>query len=160
MKLIYIRRLSFLKIRNSNACIEQLPLLDNSQCADHFKEDPPYAKRKTSIYHQFQKIGLLLLFLFTGIQVNAQFTITENFKGSSAAGITIGGDAVLTSGGVDPVNAGWLRLTPAALTKSGFAYINQSFPSTLGVLADFEYKTWRSDEPQFGGADGIGVFPI
>lgn len=99
-----------------------------------------------------------MLFLLIGIQANAQFTITENFKGSSATGITIGGDAVLTSGGVDPANNGWLRLTPAALTKAGFAYINQSFPSTLGVLADFEYKTWRSDNPTFGGADGIGVF--
>lgn len=99
-----------------------------------------------------------MLFLLIGIHANAQFTITENFKGSSAAGITIGGDAILTSGGVDPANNGWLRLTPAALTKAGYAYINQSFPSTLGVLADFEYKTWRSDNPAFGGADGIGVF--
>lgn len=145
MKLIYPRRPSFLKIHNS-------------QCIALFKEAPQYVKGKISIYHQFQKIGFLLLFLLIGIHANAQFTITENFKGSSAAGITIGGDAILTSGGVDPANNGWLRLTPAALTKAGYAYINQSFPSTLGVLADFEYKTWRSDNPAFGGADGIGVF--
>ncbi|WP_152620333.1 beta strand repeat-containing protein, partial [Pedobacter lusitanus] len=160
MKLIYTRMLSFpfLKVRNITTCIKQFMSPDDSDCKDSFEEGQKYTKRKISFHTQLYTIGFLLLFLFTGIQANAQFTITENFKGSSAAGITIGGDAVLTSGGTDPAGQGWLRLTPAALTKAGFAYINQSFPSTLGVLADFEYKTWRADNPTFGGADGIGVF--
>ncbi|MBB5639363.1 putative repeat protein (TIGR01451 family)/gliding motility-associated-like protein [Pedobacter cryoconitis] len=160
MKLIYIRLLSFFffKISKVTTCVEQLSLTDSLNRRDFFEKEQKYTQEKSDFHLQFKKIGFILLFLMTSIGASAQFTITETFQGSSAAGITIGPDAILTSGGVDPVNQGWLRLTPAALTKSGFAYINQSFPSTLGVLADFEYKTWRPDNPTFGGADGIGVF--
>ncbi|WP_316745705.1 gliding motility-associated C-terminal domain-containing protein [Pedobacter gandavensis] len=99
---------------------------------------------------------LLLLVIF-GQQANAQFTITENFKGSSTGNITIGGNAKLTSGKEDPVGSGWLRLTPDSTNKLGYGYVNQSFPSTLGVLVDFEYTDWR--RPNTGGAaDGFSVF--
>ncbi|MBB5438855.1 putative repeat protein (TIGR01451 family)/gliding motility-associated-like protein [Pedobacter sp. AK017] len=86
----------------------------------------------------------------------SQFTLTENFKRSTAPGIVMGGDAILTSGSVDNVNQGWLRLTPNIGNKRGFAYIDKAFPSTLGVLLDFEYKTWHDDNNN--GADGIVVF--
>uniref|UniRef100_A0AC34FN94 DUF11 domain-containing protein n=1 Tax=Panagrolaimus sp. ES5 TaxID=591445 RepID=A0AC34FN94_9BILA len=106
----------------------------------------------------------LLLFGLFGNRAAAQFTITENFKGSSAgSNIILGGDpngnqATLTSGGVDPVNNGWLRLTSDGTNQRGFAYINSPFPSTLGIFVDFEFKTWRTRADSFGGADGIGVF--
>ncbi|MBB2149313.1 T9SS type B sorting domain-containing protein [Pedobacter gandavensis] len=88
----------------------------------------------------------------------AQFTITENFKGSSTGNITIGGSAKLTSGKEDPVNNGWLRLTPDSTNKIGYGYVNQSFPSTLGVLVDFEYTDWRRIVVGLGPADGFSVF--
>lgn len=102
---------------------------------------------------------LLLFFIaqfFTCAAAFAQFTLTENFKKSSAPGIVMGGDAILTSGGIDNVNQGWLRLTPNIGNKRGYAYIDKAFPSTLGVLLDFEYKTWHDDNNS--GADGIVVF--
>lgn len=113
--------------------------------------------------HHFNKIlqPLLLcisLFFFTE-QAVAQFTITDNFRGSSSPGIIIGDDAKLTSGDEDPVNAGWLRLTSDANDNKGYAYVNSSFPSTLGVLIDFEYIQWRTRaDNQYQGADGISIF--
>ncbi|ALL07954.1 hypothetical protein AQ505_22205 [Pedobacter sp. PACM 27299] len=102
-------------------------------------------------------VCLLLLIVF-GQQANAQFTITENFKGNSTGNITIGGNAKLTSGKEDPVGSGWLRLTPDSTNKLGYGYVNQSFPSTLGVLVDFEYTDWRRIVVNNSPADGFSVF--
>ncbi|WP_316841718.1 gliding motility-associated C-terminal domain-containing protein [Pedobacter gandavensis] len=102
----------------------------------------------------------LLFFLVFSQQANAQFTITENFKSNSTGNVTIGGNAVLTSGSIDPVGNGWLRLTnDTQLTNGqlGYGYVNQSFPSTLGVSIDFEYVAWRRTNPS-DGADGFSVF--
>lgn len=108
------------------------------------------------------RFNIFLIFFIIGLfclpTLKAQFTITENFKGSSVgSNIILGGDpkAYLTSGYPDPVNQGWLRLTNDELSQRGYAYINNSFPSTLGVYIDFEYKTWRS---KYGSADGICIF--
>lgn len=111
-------------------------------------------------------VGIFLITinsLFFSLQVKAQFTITENFKGSSAgSNVILGGDptsAILTSGIYDPVNEGWLRLTTDNTNQKGYAYINTSFPSTIGVYIELEYKTWRSkDDTSYNGADGISVF--
>ncbi|WP_316831662.1 gliding motility-associated C-terminal domain-containing protein [Pedobacter aquatilis] len=96
------------------------------------------------------------LFIFN--KLFAQFTLNENFKGSTASGIVLGGSpsASLTSGGVDAVNQGYLRLTKDVGDQRGYAYIDKAFPSTLGVLLDFEYKTWHANVTD--GADGIVVF--
>ncbi|MDV6167835.1 hypothetical protein R1T16_05325 [Flavobacterium sp. DG1-102-2] len=111
--------------------------------------------------------ALLLLGLFLALgntTAFAQFAITENFRGSGNPDIIIGGGggtegtAYLTSGVNDPVNAGWLRLTNSTSNQKGYAYVNKSFPSTLGVLVDFEYKMWRNTNDSYNGADGIGVF--
>ncbi|MCW3461912.1 DUF7927 domain-containing protein [Chitinophaga nivalis] len=99
-----------------------------------------------------------LFFFLYGLPAHAQFTITEDFKGNSQGDITLGGAARLTSGTVDPTGAGWLRLTEDVNNQVGYAYVNQGFPSTLGVLMDFEYVAWRRQNPQFGGGDGFSVF--
>ena len=101
---------------------------------------------------------LFIIFLFIFNESFSQFTLNENFKGSSANGIVLGGSptASLTSGGVDPVNQGYLRLTTDVGDQRGYAYIDKAFPSTLGVLLDFEYKTWHANNTD--GADGIVVF--
>ena len=101
-------------------------------------------------------LSILLITIFESLfpsQVNAQFTITENFKGSSVgSNIILGGNpsSVLTSGVFDPVNNGWLRLTTDATNARGFAYIDTPFPSSIGVYVEFEYKTWRSKADDSG----------
>jgi len=106
-------------------------------------------------------VFILLISNFIFIpKVHAQFTINENFHGNVVGNnIMMGGApaALLTSGSSDPVNAGWLRLTNADQFQKGYAYINKSFPSTLGILIDFEYKTWRNVVGE-GGGDGFSVY--
>ena len=103
--------------------------------------------------------GILFLFLFLlAYQGRAQFTINNSFRTNDETGIVRGGGAKLTSGQEDPVNEGWLRLTSDANDQSGYAYINNAFPSTLGVLVEFEYVTWRTKQDIYNGADGINVF--
>lgn len=90
---------------------------------------------------------------------NAQFTITNNFRTNDSSGLKLGDNATLTAAsGVDPNGEGWLRLTNAATFQKGYMYILQSFPTDLGVLADFEYKAWRSSDDGYNGADGFSVF--
>lgn len=121
----------------------------------------PVAVPTSAFYKRVQisyKLFLTLIFLLWYNQVSAQFTITENFKGFSTGNITIGGSAKLTAGKEDPVGNGWLRLTPDSTDKIGYGYVNQSFPSTLGVLVDFEYTDWRRIVVNKGAADGFSVF--
>ncbi len=89
---------------------------------------------------------------------HAQFNINETFKNNTInTGVTLGGNAYLTSGVSDPQGEGWLRLTESVNYQAGYAIINQAFPSNLGVLIDFEYTTWSA--PGAGsGADGLSVF--
>lgn len=99
----------------------------------------------------------ILLFYSASLTVTAQFTITENFRNSNVSSdIKIGGDAYLTSGVVDPEGAGWLRLTPDENNKAGYAYIDRSFPSTMGMMMEFEYKTWNNVNNN--SADGFTIF--
>ncbi|RBQ01911.1 hypothetical protein, partial [Pedobacter miscanthi] len=111
----------------------------------------------TKYFLQF--ICFVFFVFFLGIKASyGQFTINENFRNSTANGVILGDKATLTSGLFDPAGNGWLRLTGASNNQKGYAYVNKSFPSTLGVLIDFEYKTWRNVADANGGADGIGVF--
>lgn len=100
------------------------------------------------------------LFLYANIVSYGQFSITESLKNNTVTAVTLGGAAQLTSGNQDPSGDGWLRLTPNQTAKVGWAVVNQSFPSDLGVVIDFEYVSWR---PTYGfnpaaGADGFSVF--
>lgn len=103
-----------------------------------------------------------VFYLFGSFVAHGQFTITENFKNSTASNkIVLGGTpkAYLTAGQGDPEGEGWLRLTKAEGNQKGFAYIDEAFPSQLGVFVDFEFKAWRSvNDQNYGGADGFSVF--
>lgn len=105
---------------------------------------------------------ILFAFLFViGLQnINAQFTITNTLTTSDATGLKIGDDAYLTAAkGVDPNGQGYLRLTEALTNRKGYLYVQQNFPTSLGVIADFEYKTWRNiADNNYNGADGFSVF--
>lgn len=109
-------------------------------------------------FHTRVFLMVIMGLFFFATQGNAQFTITENFKGNNVgSNIIMGGnpEAYLTSGKDDPVNDGWLRLTKDAGNQRGYAYIDNSFPSTFGIYVEFEYKTWRSHS---SSADGICIF--
>lgn len=104
-------------------------------------------------------IFITSILLLSTLYAKSQFIINESFKGGASSNITTGGDAFLTSGKVDPVNDGWLRLTSTKGNQTGYAYVNSSFPSTLGVMMEFEYKAWRDiSDNGYDGADGFCVF--
>lgn len=97
--------------------------------------------------------------LFSSGMVFSQFTITNTFRTNDATGLKIGDNATLTAAtGVDPNGSGWLRLTNSSPSQRGYMYVQQSFPTTLGVMADFEYVSWRSSNDSFLGADGLTFF--
>lgn len=99
--------------------------------------------------------GFFLLFFFSS---QAQFTITDDFRNQGSPDIITGDGAYFTSGIDDPAGAGWLRLTKSTTYQKGYAYINRTFPSTLGLLIDFEYKMWRNTGNTNAGADGMSFF--
>jgi len=111
--------------------------------------------------------ALSALTVCTGAQ--AQFKITQTFTTNAAAGWTITGtnnagtddSGILTGGyGAIPSNVndasgnGWLRLTTNQVNQVGGAlYTGGSFPSTQGVVVDYEYVSWGGS-----GADGLSFF--
>ena len=102
-------------------------------------------------------LGVLLLVsaLMSAYPAHAVVLVNETFKNSSAPGWTIGDDAVLTSGGVDPNGDGFLRLTPNDNNKRGFAIYNTSIPTDAGVKVSFDFTAYGGGSP---GADGIAFF--
>lgn len=107
---------------------------------------------------QFYKTLCGALLFSSGI-VFSQFTLTNTFRTNDATGLKIGDNATLTAAtGVDPNGSGWLRLTNGSANQKGYMYTQDSFPTTLGVLADFEYVSWRSSNDGYLGADGLTFF--
>lgn len=97
--------------------------------------------------------------LFSSGMVPAQFTITNTLKTNDATGLKIGDNATLTAAtGGDLNGSGWLRLTNSSPNQKGYMYVQESFPTSLGVIADFEYVAWRSSNNGFLGADGLTFF--
>lgn len=105
-------------------------------------------------------VGGVLLWLLGGVippaPVQAQgftFPISESFSGASAPGWVLGGTAVLTSGGADPADDGWLRLTDAVGYRAGYAYYDTPIPTGRGLVVTFDYGAWGGT-----GADGLSFF--
>jgi|GEM_PF-3102181 len=119
------------------------------------------SSKKTPNYGRILAWVLALSMVLMYLDSRAQFTIKQDFKGSNTdQAIILGGtpSAYMTSGIDDPIGEGWLRVTKAAYQQKGYAYINKSFPSSLGVFIDFEYTSWTDSKAQYGGADGFSVF--
>lgn len=104
-------------------------------------------------------LTLAILIAYT-IDISAQFTISNPLKTTDATGLKIGDNAYLTAArGVDPNGDGWMRLTESSTNKKGYMYIMQSFPTSLGFVADFEYISWRNiADATYNGADGFSFF--
>ena len=104
-------------------------------------------------------IKLYAFLLVASNTVYGQFTIFNPLKTSDATGLAIGDNAYLTAAkGIDPNGAGYLRLTQAATNRKGYMYVQQSFPTSLGITADFEYLAWRDVDDSYHGADGFTMF--
>ncbi|MDQ1162926.1 hypothetical protein QE422_003294 [Chryseobacterium sp. SORGH_AS 447] len=109
--------------------------------------------------HKYTLKLLTAAFSLSLLSVSGQFTITNPLTTKDMTGIRVGDNAYLTAAnGVDPNGAGWLRLTEAKTNQKGFMYVLQGFPTTLGVIADFEYKDWRNIDDGYFGADGFSVY--
>jgi outer membrane protein OmpA-like peptidoglycan-associated protein len=81
------------------------------------------------------------------------FPISESFTHATlSSGWNMGGNASLTAD-EDGDGNGWLRLTDAANTQFGYVFDDNAFPSTSGVLVQFDYATWGGS-----GADGLTFF--
>ena len=105
---------------------------------------------------------VVLLVILSCYNLSAQFVIKDNFRNKSTSSvIRFGGSPIaeLTAGKFDPDGDGWLRITPAVANSRGFSYIDQAFSSTLGVIAEFEFKAWRTTQNNtYTGGDGFSVF--
>ncbi len=96
-------------------------------------------------------LGCCILLWFSAPVRAATFPITESFTNTThGAEWHLGEDAELTA---TKASNGWLRLTKAEETKKGYAFDNEGFPSTDGVLASFEYADYGGT-----GADGLTFF--
>jgi uncharacterized repeat protein (TIGR01451 family) len=103
------------------------------------------------------RVYLTILLLCLSAAIRAQFTIIEPFKsGMQGTNLVIGGNAILTSGTIDAPGSGWLRLTGVSQNQTGYLYVNEAFPTNLGILIDFEYLAWKTNNNfTSNGADGI-----
>lgn len=57
----------------------------------------------------------------------------------------------------DPMDDGWLRLSPPENSKSGAAFFDVPFPSTAGVSISFEAASWGGKDR---GGDGMVFFLV
>lgn len=130
----------------------------------------PKIKRRLPSNRTLAQSIAALCVLFSG-QVFAQFKINAPFSGNTAPGWTITGtnnggnnDSGILTGGYgliadgnntnDAVGSGWLRLTTDLNNQvSSARYTGGSFPSSQGVIVEFEYVVWSGD-----GADGLSFF--
>ncbi len=82
-------------------------------------------------------------------------SITETFMNDTAPGWFLDGDALLTSGGVDPSGQGWLRLTDDTGDQAGSAIYDTPFSSNDGISVTLQYATYGGS-----GADGFTFYLI
>ena len=87
----------------------------------------------------------------------AQAVVTETFKTASAPNWSFAGTGFtpfLTSGSVDTMGDGWLRLTSTGGNQATSAYYNNAFiAKSATVYASFDYASWGGS-----GADGLVFF--
>ncbi len=109
------------------------------------------------------KFLLVALYFSLGLtKAEAQINFNYALTGTAASYpvLSIYGSATLTSGGIDLVNNGWLRLTPNNQNQNGYVLVDQAFLSTQGLIAEFDYKSWGviPNNGYNSLANGISVF--
>jgi hypothetical protein len=92
---------------------------------------------------------LILLLVFAlplfGVrfEAKAQFFYDEPGKNSTGIFTLHGANPQYTGNGVtDPVGDGWIRLTSKTQNELGYVILDKTFPSTMGVTIEFDFKIW------------------
>ncbi|MDR0728733.1 MAG: gliding motility-associated C-terminal domain-containing protein [Prevotellaceae bacterium] len=104
-----------------------------------------------------RRILFILFFCGLAVPLAAQFFYNETCR--NATGIfQYYGDAIgYTAGqGIDMPGDGWLRLVEMRTGQNGYVLLDKTFPSTMGVTIEFDFKVWTSSSA--GIADGFCVF--
>ncbi|MFZ3473426.1 lectin-like domain-containing protein [Streptomyces sp. 4.24] len=78
------------------------------------------------------------------------FPLNETFDSSTNLGST--------SGGASYPGEGWLRLTSASTAQAGTWRMKDSFPSSLGILAEFSYATYGGTAIEGKRGDGLSFY--
>lgn len=116
----------------------------------------PWSRRRVKSAAAVLIAALAVLTLGSAVARADVFPMNESFQGSAftAPNWHTGGSAFLTaSNGTDTAGNGWLRLTSASTTQFGYAIDDTAFPSSNGILVDFDYATYGGT-----GADGLSFF--
>lgn len=121
--------------------------------------------------NRLTRVSLAALLALASLPAAAQFKLNASFRNTTEPGWTIAGsnntgnnDSGILTGGYgliadgnntnDAVGNGWLRLTTDQASQVGNAlYTGGTFPSSQGVIVDFDYVSWSGT-----GADGISFF--
>lgn len=108
----------------------------------------------------FKLLSFCLLTIFLGSTRVLQAQFYYNDPCNNATGLfTPYGHAHYTgNGAIDPIGDGWLRLTNDATWQIGYTVTEKTFPSTIGVVVEFDFKVWNSRSVSFGVGDGFSVF--
>jgi hypothetical protein len=103
------------------------------------------------------RVLLLLSGFFISIfDANAQLYYNETCRNATGA-LQLNGGAVYTGNDVtDPAGDGWLRLTKTEQYQLGYVKLAQTFPSAMGAIVEFDFKTWTNQTRSV--ADGFSVF--
>jgi len=113
-----------------------------------------------SIIDKFLSCKIVLLYCFVFFISSssfAQFYFFETCRNSTGQ-FTLGGDApgyTVNLGVGDNPGQGWLRLTNENTFQAGYVKFTQTFPSAIGIIVEFDFKTWGSNVNK---ADGFSVF--
>jgi hypothetical protein len=93
--------------------------------------------------------------------LSAQFFYNETCRYSTGQ-FNLYGNAVGYTAGFttnpDPEGDGWLRLVDNQSYQNGYVLLDETFPSSMGVSIEFDFKVWSSQYTSFGAADGFCVF--
>ena len=107
------------------------------------------------------RVGLFCLLVSPGT-LKATSLVNETFTGDTAAGWTLtstqGAGPSLTSGGVDPTNQGWLRLTNDTTNQNSFVYYNTPIASTGGLAFNFDFAVWTTARRDAGDGFTLAIF--
>ncbi|MDR0505352.1 MAG: hypothetical protein LBH32_00830 [Dysgonamonadaceae bacterium] len=116
------------------------------------------SKIETMYVCVFRIFVSMLLLIVTAKPLSAQFFYEESCRGATGNFTCYGNAPGYTASFATKPDAsgnGWLRLTNSVASQMGYVLLDKSFPSTMGVTMEFDFKVWG------GGtypADGFSIF--
>ncbi|QCX74738.1 hypothetical protein C9F11_05175 [Streptomyces sp. YIM 121038] len=93
--------------------------------------------------------GLLASTAASHARAELAFPVHESFDNGNDLG---------TATGSASYSDGWLRLTPATATRAGSWQMKDSFPTSLGIVAEFTYATYGGATFDGKRGDGLAFF--